>query len=356
MKIYIRAASCISPQQTFQGELFFSDPKEYIANLLKVIEPDYKNIFDTKQMRRMSRIVRFSLAAAMSCLKEAGKENVDAIIIGTAYGCMEDSEAFLRTITEQDEQMLSPTSFIQSTHNTVGAQIALLLKCHNYNNTFVHRGFSFEHALMDAMLLLKENRAKNVLAGSTDEMTEFTFSILKRFGLYKQSPLSTFSLYSSETKGSICGEGAAFFLLSDEFSDDVYAQLDAVEIFYKPASLTEIKKRLEQFFDLHEIAAKDIDLVIAGKNGDARNDILFTEVESDIFKDNVVINYKHLCGEYPTSTSLAMWLASNIIRRNKLPKCFEDEKTTKKNFKKILICNNYQGKYHALLLLSSHQK
>ena len=356
MKIYIRSASCISPQQTFQGQLFVNDPEEYTANLLKVIEPDYKKIFDAKLLRRMSRIVRVGLAVATNCLKEAGKENIDAIITGTAYGCMEDSETFLKKIIEQDEQMLSPTSFIQSTHNTVGAQIALFLKCHNYNNTFVHRGFSFEHALIDAMLLLKEKRAENVLAGSADEMTDFTFSVLKRFGLYKQSAVSNLGLYHSDTKGSICGEGAAFFLLSGEFADDAYAQIDAVQTLYKYASSPEIKKWIEQFFTLHEITTNDIDLIITGKNGDTRHDHLFADIQNDIFKDNRVINYKHLCGEYPTSSSFALWLASNIIRRNKLPKCFEDEKTTKKNFKKILICNNYQGKYHALLLLSSHPK
>ena len=356
MKIYIRSASCISPQQTFQDQLFFNEPTAYTANLLKVIEPDYKKIFDTKLMRRMSRIVRIGLAAATSCLKEADQENVDAIITGTAYGCMDDSETFLRKIVEQDEQMLSPTSFIQSTHNTVGAQIALFLKCHNYNTTFVHRGFSFEHALIDAMLLLKENRAANVLAGSADEMTDFTFSVLKRFGLYKQSPESNFSLYSSTSKGSICGQGAAFFLLSGEFSDDTYAQIDAVETLYKHASSPEIKKWIEQFLALHEITANDIDLVITGKNGDARHDLLFTDLQKNVFKDNCVVNYKHLCGEYPTSVSFAMWLASNILRRNKLPKCFEDQQINKKDFRKVLIYNNYQGKHHSLILLSSPSK
>jgi 3-oxoacyl-(acyl-carrier-protein) synthase len=356
MKIYIRSASCISPQLTFEGQLFLNDPEEYMANLLKVVEPDYKKIFDAKLLRRMSPIVRMGLAAATSCLKEAGTENVDAIVTGTAYGCMEDSEAFLQKIVEQDEQMLSPTSFIQSTHNTVGAQIALFLKCHNYNNTFVHRGSSFEHALIDAILLLKERQAENVLAGSADEMTDFTFSVLKRFGLYKQSAIPNLDLYSSDTKGSICGEGAAFFVVSGEFAEGTYAEIDAVETLYKHASTPEIKKWIEQFFTLHEITANDIDLLITGKNGDPKHDLLFTDLQNDIFKDNGVINYKHLCGEYPTSSSFALWLASNIIRGNKLPKCFEGAQFTGKDFRKILVYNNYQGKHHSLVLLSYPSK
>ena len=212
MKIFIRAASCISPQQTFDHKLFSTNAIEYNANALKVIEPDYKTIIDAKLMRRMSRIVRIGLAAALQCVREAGLENVDAITTGTAYGCMEDSEKFLKTIVEQDEQMLSPTSFIQSTHNTVAAQIALTLKCNNYNNTFVHRGFSFEHALTDAILLLHEGKAQNVLTGSADEMTDFAFSILQRFGLYKQSAISIQCFFNLHQKEVFPVKALHFFL------------------------------------------------------------------------------------------------------------------------------------------------
>ena len=352
MKIYIRSAACISPQESFNGKLFSSDAKEYNTVILKAIEPDYKNILDAKQLRRMSRIVRIGLAAATRTLKDAGKENADAIITGTAYGCMHDSENFLKKIVEQDEQLLSPTSFIQSTHNTVGAQIALTLKCYNYNNTFVHRGFSFEHALTDAMLMLNENNAKNILTGSADEMTDFTFSILKRFGLYKQLPVSNFDLYNSITKGSICGEGAAFFLLSNEYANDAYAQLDAVNTLYNPTNTEVISKNIQQFLSSQQIELSDVDLIITGKNGDIKNDALYNSLQQYLFKNNVVINYKHLCGDYPTSSSFATWLAANIIKQNRLPKCFENNSEIK-DFKRVLICTNSQQKYHSLILLSA---
>lgn len=353
MKIFINAASCISPQETFNGKLFSANAKEYCVDILRVIEPDYNSIFDAKQLRRMSRIVRTGLAAAISCLKESSKENVHAIITGTAYGCMEDSENFLKKIVEQDEQMLSPTAFIQSTHNTVGAQIALFLKCYNYNNTFVHRGFSFEHALIDALLLLKENQANNILAGSADELTEFTFSILQRFGLYKQTPVSNFSLYSSNTKGSIAGEGTAVFLLTNEPSLSNYAELVSVETFYKPADVTEAQQRIERFLSAQNITTNDIDLIIAGKNGDTKHDKWFDEINASVFKNIPVINYKHLCGEYPTSSSFALWLAANIIKQKKLPPCLNNENISAKNFQRILIYNNYENKYHSLMLIAA---
>ena len=51
----------------------------------------------------------------------------DAIITGTGLGCLEDTEKFLTAMVTNKEEFLTPTSFIQSTHNTVSAQIALLL-------------------------------------------------------------------------------------------------------------------------------------------------------------------------------------------------------------------------------------
>ncbi len=352
MKIFIRAASCISPQPTFDHQLFNNDAVTYHSNDLKVIEPDYKNILDAKLMRRMSRIVRIGLAAALRCLKEACLENVDAITTGTAYGCMEDSEKFLKTIVEQDEQMLSPTSFIQSTHNTVAAQIALTLKCNNYNNTFVHRGFSFEHALIDAMMLLKEDKAKNVLTGSADEMTDFTFSTFKRFGLFKQEAVDNTKLFQSESKGSISGEGATFFLISNEANEENYAEISAVQTFYNPDNVTTIRNNIQQFLSQHSTDLKDINLIILGKNGDSRTNKNYDALQSGIFKNNSCINYKHLCGEYPTSISFALWLAANIINRNALPVSISTNQSIK-NFKKILVYNSYQNKYHSLVLLSA---
>ncbi|WP_295672257.1 beta-ketoacyl synthase chain length factor, partial [uncultured Mucilaginibacter sp.] len=186
MSVFIRSAACISPQNTFDNESFLTEAVEYYGTRLKVLAPDYKAFVDPKSLRRMSHVIKMGVAAAMDCLKNGGVDMPGAIITGTAYGCLEDTVTFLSRIIEQEEEMLPPTAFIQSTHNTVGAQIALLLKCHGYNNTFVHKGISFESALLDAMMLLKENEADNILVGGTDEMTDTSFAILSRLGLYKR--------------------------------------------------------------------------------------------------------------------------------------------------------------------------
>ncbi len=108
--------------------LMFLDAIElYKGNRLNAIEPDYSEYIDHKSIRRMSRVIRMSVASALQCLSKAKIINPDAIITGTAYGCLEDTGSFLTNMVIMDEDPLSPISFVQSTHNTIGAQIAFLL-------------------------------------------------------------------------------------------------------------------------------------------------------------------------------------------------------------------------------------
>jgi len=259
MGIYIQATANISPQKTFGRVPFLTEPVEYTSTCLKSIEPDYTAFIDAKPLRRMSRIIKMGVAAAMECLQEGGEKNPGAIITGTAFGCLEDTGIFLTSITEQKEEMLQPTPFIQSTHNTVGAQIALILKCHEYNNTFVHRGFSFESALLDAFMLLQESEPTSVLAGSVDEITDISHAILTRFGLYKRVPASNLSLFTSESKGTIAGEGAAFFLLTSQPSANAYAQLEGVTTFYKPVDVIEIEQHILSFLSSRQINIENME-------------------------------------------------------------------------------------------------
>ena len=356
--MYIRATGNISPQKTFGHPSFLSEPVAYSGNRLACIEPDYKGLIDVKLIRRMSRIIRMGVAAAMECLQEAGVEKPDAIVTGTAYGCLEDTGLFLTKMVEYKEELLTPTAFIQSTHNTIGAQIGLLLQCNNYNNAFVHRGFSFESALLDGMMLLKEKEAAHVLVGAIDEITNISHAVLSRMGLYKQQQISNLELFKTMpmaigTKGTIAGEGAAFFLLANEpFATD-YAKLDGLKTFYKPQGIEEIETNISSFLSAHSTGLDEIDLIITGKNGDAKSDEIFDQLQQRIFNKNYSVNYKNLCGEYPTATAFALWLAANIIKSATMPTVLEYTGPKEKPIKRILIYNHNQGIHHSLLLISA---
>jgi 3-oxoacyl-(acyl-carrier-protein) synthase len=346
--MYIRSTGNISPQKTFGNAPFTDEVVAYEGNRLNCITPDYKEIIDPKLIRRMSRVIKMGVASAMACLQDAGVTNPDAIITGTAYGCLEDTGVFLSKMVERGEELLTPTSFIQSTHNTIGAQVALLLHCNNYNNTFVNGGSSFECSLLDAQMLLQEGEAKNVLVGGIDEITDASHAILSRFGLYKQGPVSNLELYNTRSKGTIAGEGSAFFLLSNEASGNAPAKLDAISTFYKPGSFAEVEQQIEAFLSAQNLSMYDISLVIAGHNGDVKNDEVYNYLEGSFFNYCNVVKYKHLCGEYPTSSAFALWYALHLVRSKNVRGTEHTQK-----IKKILIYNHYQNIYHSLMLLSA---
>jgi 3-oxoacyl-[acyl-carrier-protein] synthase II len=354
MTCYIRAVGNISPQMSFGNNRFPTTPIAYQGNRMTAIEPDYRTLIDPKLIRRMSRIIKMGVAAAQACLQEAGTVAPAAILTGTAYGCLQDTESFLTKLVENKEELLTPTAFIQSTHNTVGSQIALLLQCHGYNSTFVHKGFSFETAILDAMLLLAENDLSEVLVGGLDEITDSSHAILSRFGLYKRNAGSSLSLFDGQSKGTIAGEGAAFFLLASQPSPTDYACLQGVSTLYKPISQTEIEQHLIDFLASCSTKPGDIDLVITGRNGDQRGDEIYEQRYPTIFNTCAKMSFKQLCGEYPTASAFAMWLASVILKTGDHVAIDQGTANRKSILpRRILIYNQYQGTHHSFFLISA---
>jgi 3-oxoacyl-[acyl-carrier-protein] synthase II len=353
MKVYIRSSACISAQNTFNSNDLLHTPVEYFGTRLKTIEPDYRAFVDPKLLRRMSHVIKMGVATGQQCLRDAGVEMPGAIITGTAFGCMEDTIAFLTRLVEMNEEMLPPTPFIQSTHNTVAAQIALMLKCHNYNNTFVHKGISFESALQDALMLLNDGEANDILVGGIDEMIDTSFKVLTRLGLYKRKPISNLQLYNTPSKGTIGGEGAAFFLINDKPLPDNLAELVGLRTFFGVKVQNEIEGSISAFLDDHAMSIDNIDLIITGRNGDLKNDEIYDSLKLSFFKDNDLANYKHLCGDYSLSSSFAFWLAANILKEGVVPKVIVERQLNTLSPKTILIFNHYQGNYHSIILLSA---
>lgn len=352
MNSYIHGTGCISPQQAAPETPLLADVKQYDTNRLRAVEPDYKQWIDLKLIRRMSRVVKMGVAAARLGLQDAGTEMPDAIITGTAYGCLDDTGVFLTKMVRQQEEMLTPTAFIQSTHNTVAGQIALLLSCNAYNNTFVHRGFSFESALLDSMMLLQEKPAQQILMGGVDEITDHSHAILSRFRLYKQEPVHNTALLHSRSNGTIAGEGAAFFVLGGE-KKNAKAQVNGVHTLYKPSSPAEVEAALTAWLDAQQLRPADIDLLITGRNGNIQEETWYRRLEEKLFPQQPVACFKHLCGEYPTAAAFAMWMGARILHEQQTPAAVLFSGKAPQQVKRILIYNQYQGKYHSLILLTA---
>ncbi len=353
MKAFINGISAISPQNSFQNEEWLKEPVSYQqVRFMKCIEPNYNEFIDPMAARRMSRIVKMGVSSALKCLRDAAIEMPGAIITGTGLGCIEDTEKFLGSIFVNNEQLLNPTPFIQSTHNTVAATIALRLKCKNYNSTYVHRGFSFEHALTDGMMLLHEETAQNVLVGGLDELTNHSFVITDRLGFWKKQTVNNLSLLENKNRGSLAGEGAAFFALNKIKTEKSFACISVPLLFYKPQSPKEVEYQLLAFLNKEGKTPDDIDLVLLGLNGDPAGDTMYYQLMDNQLKNIPAAYFKHLCGEYDTSSAFAMFLAASLIRKKEIPSVACLNKPPENEIRNILIYNHFSNINHAFFLIS----
>jgi 3-oxoacyl-(acyl-carrier-protein) synthase len=352
MSAYVNGIGLISPQKTAETTDFLSEIMEYDADYLKCIEPpSYKPYIDPIQSRRMSRLIKMGIASAKMCLNESGCTMPDAIITGTGLGSVDDTEKILATI-HLDQPFLNPTPFIQSTYNTISSQIAIQLKCHNYNSTYVHRTFSFESSLQDALLQITEGTAKDVLVGGIDEMTLNHLAITRRPGHWKNAHVKNLEMRKWDSPGSLAGEGASYFLLSAGKTDKTYACIRDVKTLYKPSNQNEVIQRVNSMLSASGLNISDIDLVLLGINGDNRNDHIYYDFAQSIFPGTPLSYYKHLCGEYHTASGFALWLTANILKRQIVPDILRINDTHREPIRNILIYNQYYNVNHSFILVA----
>ena len=206
--------------------------KCYIENILcdNEISTDIKELIpDAMLRRRMSKVVKGAVSTAVECAGGIGAlKDYDAIITATGWGCLADSEKFLMNMIGNDEELLNPTPFIQSTFNTPGGQIALLNHNHCYNVTYVNRSHSFEDALLDAFLRIEDEESKRGLVGAFDEQIESSRKILQH--------LHSYDKYHE-------GEGCAFLTLSSEKKENSLAEIVKIDFPKLPMSEADCREK-----------------------------------------------------------------------------------------------------------------
>lgn len=248
---------------------------------------------DATMRRRMSDILKRSVATAVECI--GGVDNIsalDAIITSTCLGLLSDSEKFLKNIVENEENLINPTPFIQSTFNTVGAQIALLKNNHCYNVTYVNRFHAFEDALADALFKLSDNKCNNALIGHYDEVTPTLTNISHRLNIKNQSMVRA---------------GAFFFQCKAERSADSIAVLEFDII---PNNDSEEYRRRMLFNNLYKTYGVTPDNTIVAVNSQERYDSFFPASAASLF--DAVKSVKHnrcnmiLINEYQDNCTFVM--------------------------------------------------
>ena len=339
--IYILAAKQISVQKPLLED-WIDAPERYDQPYARSIDPDYKQYFPANTVRRLGKILKRALLTSQQVRDESGITNPDAIITGTGLGCIENTEIFLDALVREGEELLKPTHFMQSTHNTISSLVAIDAHCHGYNCTYTHKGISFENALTDAFIRLKNGQINTALVGAHDEMTPNYFVLLKRIG------------YLGQAENGFSGETALSIMLSTNRNEKALCRIRGIEMHYRP-NKEELAKLLELFLKNTGCRLDDIDAVMTGYNGEQLNDSVYSENCRLLFPDKEIIQYKHLFGESYTASGLGVYASAVLLSKNRIPAHFfvDARHEDLSEIKHILFYNQFENKNHSFTLLSS---
>lgn len=341
---YIHKSKCISPQLTYD-EVQLDAISPVVDNKLLAIEPPY-DFIPVSMLRRMGKAVRMGVGTALPLLKDEQKP--DGIIIGTANGGMEDCIRFLNQIIDYEEGILTPTNFVQSTSNAIAGQVGMLSSNQGYNITHVHRGLSFENALLDTAMLLKENKKATYLLGGLDEISIYNYTIDYLGGCFKEEKVTEATLYETPTAGTIAGEGSAMFLVSN-IEENAVAQVIDLDMIHTndPRVLAE---RLEQFLQKNKVE-NALDLFLSGENGDVRQADSIKELEAKLKPTTAIARFKHITGDHPTASAISLWLAVQLMITQSIPTHMIKKGNVEGPLKNVLIYNHFKHSQHSFMLV-----
>jgi len=325
--VKILSAKQISIQNPLTEE-WMESPLSYTEDYVRAVDTDFKQFISAGDARRMGKLLKRALATSISALQEGGIEIPDAIITGTGFGSIENTELFLDALVREGEQLLKPTQFMQSTHNTASSLIGIHTKCHGYNSTYSQKGFSFDSALYDAWMQFRMGRIGSALVGSHDEMSPVFSGFVRKAGHVKE--------------GEICSEAAVSVLLSDT-GDAAYCSLEGVKLFDTPSQDT-----IRQV--LADMTAGGIDAVMTGMSGNAENDSWYGFLDA-MLPGVPQLRFKPLFGVNFSSSAIGFYASACCLKKGCVPAVLSLSGKTIDCSKGILVVNVVEGRHYSFVLL-----
>ena len=357
-QVFVLSAKQISLQQPL-NEDWMQEPVVYDAPFARSIDPSYKDYVSPIEARRMGKILKRAVATSKEALNASLLDTVDAIITGTGYGCIENTEFFLDALSNEGEQLLKPTYFMQSTHNTISSLVAIQTKNHGYNVTYAHKGISFDSALQDAWLQFRLGKIDSALVGGHDEMTETFYRILKKGGVMGQDDERCGEAAVSVTLASAshCEEAQSLPRAERGGSNpelQPLCKLSGFQMLHQPTT----NILMDSVAHLLQSAGKslaDVDYILTGISGHYDQDEAYLQEARTLFGDKPLLKFKHLFGESFTSSGIGLYVAAQCLKAGRVPATlFVDRKSANdKQPKCILLYNRSDGKNVSLTLLEA---
>jgi len=180
---------------------------------------------EKKEVKKLARNTQFAIAATKMALEdsklEINEENAEEIgvIVSSGIGGIEIFEAQHQTMLEKGVKRISPFTIPAMIANMASGNIGIYFGAKGPNKSIVTACAAGTHSVGDAFELIKNGRAKAMIAGGTEaSITPFAmnaFANMKALSTRNDEPAKASRPFSADRDGFVMGEGAGVLILEE---------------------------------------------------------------------------------------------------------------------------------------------
>jgi len=277
-----------------------------------------------KTFRKMDKISRLAIVAALSAIKDAGVKVTSAnvfrigLIGATGTGPLESIEKFYTDMIQQGVEKASAEVFSNTVVNAHLGYVSIELRIKGYTTVIAQGGLSDIAALQLAVESLRNDIADIVLVGATSEYSTSYHRALVDIGLHSDN----FKVYDKNSNGYVPGEGSGFIVLeklNKAISEGrkIYGIIRKVQSFGVPTFPATNRYTDNPLINLFSNANKDSmapEVIYATGSGVKQKDYTELQALERFFPDAPVTTFTEYTGVIPGCSGIIntiLWSYSN---------------------------------------------
>lgn len=197
-------------------------PTKFAAQVLDFNAEDYIN---KKEVRRMDRVIHFSVAASKMALEDSGlvitEENAEDVgaAIGSGIGGMHTFETWHTRLVESGPRQITPLFIPMMIANMVSGQVSIQFGLKGPNFAVVSACATGGNCIASAIDIIRLGRAKVMLAGGSEAavtpLSVAGFASMKALSTRNDDMAHASRPFDKERDGFVMGEGAGILVLEE---------------------------------------------------------------------------------------------------------------------------------------------
>ena len=180
---------------------------------------------EKKEVKKLARNTQFAIAATKMALEDSklviDENNAEdvGVIVSSGIGGIEIFEAQHQTMIEKGVKRISPFTIPAMIANMASGNIGIYFGAKGPNKSVVTACAAGTHSVGDAFEMIKNGRAKVMIAGGTEaSITPFAmnaFANMKALSTRNNEPTKASRPFSADRDGFVMGEGAGILILEE---------------------------------------------------------------------------------------------------------------------------------------------